>query len=205
MTDLRDLIDPDDLEPGEEARLRQAHDLLLQAGPPPELPPGLLGGPPRNEAQIVQFPMLPRRRAAATFLAAAGIAAVAFGAGFLTGNGSTKPEAFATEKVVLMHPVNQPATSSLAGQIKVAPEDSVGNWPLEVAVSGLPKQAPRGYYELWLTKDGKPFVPCGAFRVHGDTTTIRFTVPYNLSRYDGWVLTSVTPGAQDPGKVIMST
>jgi Anti-sigma-K factor rskA len=199
------LIDPDDLEPGEEERLQRAHDLLLQAGPPPELPPALLGAPRGNDAQIVQFPMLPRRRMAATFLAAAGVAAAAFGGGFLVGNAKSKPAAFATQKVVLMHAVERPASSRLAGQIKVAARDSVGNWPLEVAVSGLPQQSARGYYELWLTKKGKPFVPCGAFRVHGSTTTVRFTVPYKLTRYDGWVLTSVTRGSHDPGKVVLTT
>ena len=104
-----------------------------------------------------------------------------------------------------MHAVQSPSTSSLVGQIKVAARDSVGNWPLEVAVSGLPTQSARGYYELWLTRNGKPYLPCGAFRVHGKTTTVRFTVPYNLSRYDGWVLTAVTPTSHDPGQVVMTT
>ena len=39
MTEFDDLIDRDGLDVAEEARLRRVHDLLVQAGPPPELPP----------------------------------------------------------------------------------------------------------------------------------------------------------------------
>jgi len=90
--------------------------------------------------------------------------------------------------------------------LKLAGQDSVGNWPMEMAVTGLPKQAARGaYYELWLTKGGKPLVPCGTFRVHGKTTTVRFSVPYELSRYDGWIVTAVRPHEADPGRVVLTT
>ena len=67
MTDFRDLIDTDDLSLDEEERLRRTHELLLKVGPPAELPPALLRperAPTRHEAQIVQFPLRPRRRAA---------------------------------------------------------------------------------------------------------------------------------------------
>ncbi|MDX6505955.1 MAG: hypothetical protein QOG06_599, partial [Gaiellaceae bacterium] len=36
MTDFHDLIDTAGLAPQEEARLRHAHELLVQAGPPPD-------------------------------------------------------------------------------------------------------------------------------------------------------------------------
>ena len=61
--------------------------------------------------------------------------------------------------------------------------DDVGNWPMELEVTGLPKQTERAaYYELWLTKGHKPVEPCGAFRVNGDKTTVRFTIPYDASK-----------------------
>ena len=59
------------LEPDEEARLRRVHDLLVQAGPPPDLPPALERTPEAAEAEIVQFPLLPRRRWVAAALVAA--------------------------------------------------------------------------------------------------------------------------------------
>jgi hypothetical protein len=75
-----------------------------------------------------------------------------------------------------------------------------------VEVSGLPEQQNRNaYYELWLTKHGKPFVACGAFRVHGKTTRVRLTVPYSLRGYDGWVVTSQPPRDQGIGPVVLTT
>ena len=47
-----------DLPDGERARLRQAHDALLAAGPPPELPPTLAHAP--DPEPRVSF--LPQRR-----------------------------------------------------------------------------------------------------------------------------------------------
>ena len=45
MTNFDDLIDSDDLSPEEELRLRRVHELLLQAGPPADLPPALALAP----------------------------------------------------------------------------------------------------------------------------------------------------------------
>ena len=57
MTEFNDIIDTDGLDPDEEARLRRAHALLVQAGPPPDLPPALEAPPTQpNEAEIIQFP-----------------------------------------------------------------------------------------------------------------------------------------------------
>ena len=60
MSDFRDIVGTEGLEPDEEARLRRVHDLLVQAGPPPDLPPALERTPEAAEAEIVQFPLLPR-------------------------------------------------------------------------------------------------------------------------------------------------
>ena len=77
---------------------------------------------------------------------------------------------------------------------------------MEMTVTGLPEQPQRAaYYELWLTKNGKPTLPCGTFRVHGKTTTVRFTVPYSLKGVDGWVVTAHQPGEAEPGKVVLTT
>jgi hypothetical protein len=206
VTRLRDLVDADDLEPGEEARLGRAHEVVLRAEPPQELTPGLRGGPPQPAAlQVVEFPLLARRRVAVTFLAAAAALAAAFGGGFLLGNSKSRPASFASQTLVLMHAVAPTANAGIAARIIVAGADAVGNRPLEVSVTGLPGQPPGGYYELWLTRGGRPYLPCGAFRVHGEATTVRFTVPYSLDRYAGWVLTAVAPGGSEPGTIVMTT
>ena len=86
MSDFDDLVDADGLDPEEEARLRHVHELLVQAGPPPDLPPALEQAPDEQEAEIVQFPLLPRRRWAVAAVAAATLALLAFGGGYLTGH-----------------------------------------------------------------------------------------------------------------------
>ncbi len=201
MTDFRDLVDVEGMEPEEEARLRRVHELLLEAGPPAELPPALTtpGAPPHGE--IVPFPV--KRRPLALVLVAAAIAAAAFGGGYLAGH-SKKSASFTAARVVQMRPE---ATGGAGfAVLKVAAEDKGGNWPMEMTVRGLPAQRQRAaYYELWLTKDGTPTAPCGTFRVHGSATTVRLSVPYPLRRFDGWVVTRQTPGGREPGPVVLTT
>ncbi|HZQ16546.1 MAG TPA: hypothetical protein VFA82_07200 [Gaiellaceae bacterium] len=198
---FEDLVGGDDLTPEEEARLRRVHDLLVQAGPPPELPLGLErpGAAPEG-AEVLQFPL--RRRWAVTALAAAAGVAAAFGIGFLVGHAKTKPETFAAQRVVPMH-------GSKAGQLavlRIAARDAVGNWPMQIEVRGLPQQKARNAdYELWLTKNGRPVVSCGSFRVHADVTSVRLSVPYHFSEYDGWVVTAQSHGESTPGPVVLTT
>jgi hypothetical protein len=202
MTDFRDLVDVEGLEPDEEARLRRVHDLLLQAGPPAELPPALTtpGAPP--SAEIVPFPV--KRRPVALLVAAAAVAAAAFGGGYLAGHSkSSGPAQFASARIVQMRP--ERGGTALA-VLRVASPDASGNWPMEMTVRGLPQQSQRGaYYELWLTRHGRAAAPCGSFRVHGAATTVRLSVPYPLSRFDGWVVTAQAPGGREPGPVVLTT
>ena len=58
-----------DIEPGERARLERVHDLLVAAGPPPELP------------QTRPVALLPRRRRGAQLAIAAALAVAAFAMG----------------------------------------------------------------------------------------------------------------------------
>lgn len=204
MTDFKDLIDTEDLDPREEARLRRVHELLLQAGPPAELPPELAnpGEPP--SAEILQFPSLPKRRWGVIALVAAAIGFAAFGGGYLFGHSKAQPTAFGAKRVVEMHP-QQAGVAGLA-VLKVAAKDSVGNWPMELTVQGLPEQPQQAaYYELWITKNGKPTQVCGVFRVHGKTTTVRMSVPYSFKGVDGWVVTKHEPGQAEPGPVVLTT
>jgi|SRR5581483_404054 len=195
-----ELVGGDDLSPEEEARLRRVHELLVQAGPPPDLPPTLEHPQAPTEGEIIQFPLLPRRRFAVAAVAAALLVVVGFGGGYLVGHSKAKPAQFAARRVVAMH--GQTALAVL----KIAKADSGGNWPMELQVSGLASQRNRGdYYELWATKNGKITAPCGGFRVHGRTTSVRFTVPYRFENFDGWVVTVQPEGVRIPGRVVLST
>jgi hypothetical protein len=200
--DFDELVGGDDLDTSEAARLRHVHDLLVQAGPPPELPPSLLQPPgqqPRGEV-VHLFPRTAARRVRAYGLLAAAVAAALFGGGFLLGHSKAKPQTFATERVVPMH-----GAGGARGSIRVGGPDSVGNWPMLVSVSGLPEQTKGAYYELWLTRNGRAIAPCGGFRVHGGETTVRLSVPYRLRSFDGWIVTASRPGEPEPGRTVLST
>ena len=87
--DFHELVG-EDLPAKEAERLRHVHELLLEAGPLPELPPGLetpaVSAKERRapEGQGV-FQLLPRRRVGAALALAAAIALVAFFGGYLAG------------------------------------------------------------------------------------------------------------------------
>ncbi len=201
MSNFDDIVDRGGLSADEEARLRRVHDLLVQAGPPPDLPPGLERPPTAPaEAELVQFPLLPHRRWALAAVAAVALVVLAFGGGYLVGHAKTKPTSFATKRVVPMHGGNALAL------LRVAPKDSAGNWPMELEINNLPTQNdPRAYYELWLTRNGKPVARCGTFRVNPRTTTVRLSVPYDFKRFSGWVVTRQGVNDRGPGPVVLST
>lgn len=196
-----DLIETGDLSPEEEARLRHVHELLVAAGPPPELPADMTVPADPDRAQPPEVPVLFRRRRAAGAVLLLAAALAAFAGGYAFGHSKSSGSSFVSLRNVPMH-----GTPGSYAMIHIAKTDSAGNWPMLVEVSGLPEQQNRkAYYELWLTKHGKPMVACGAFRVHGKTTRVRMTVPYTLRGYDGWVVTAQPAGDERVGRVVLRT
>jgi hypothetical protein len=197
---FRDLIG-DDLTREEAARLERVHALLVEAGPPPELPPDLADAPRPGEERVVPF--LPKRRRGFSIALAATIGLLAFSLGTLWGREDAD---FDSTRVVQMHGVGE-GRNALAS-IEIGDEDAAGNWPMLVKVRGLaPIRKRGGYYELLLTKDGKPVYSCGAFDVRADEPTeFRVTVPYSLdntSWYDGWIVVRVEKRRR--GDTLMTT
>ncbi|HET9674619.1 MAG TPA: hypothetical protein VFP31_07375, partial [Gaiellaceae bacterium] len=162
-----------DVPADERERLRRAHDLLVSAGPPPELPEGMASPPVRG---------FPRRRVAALLIAAA-IGVTAFAAGWLLhGDGDFDVRA----SVPMRATANAPGAAAL---IELGYGDDDGNWPMVVKVSGLDPLPKGGYYELLLTKEGKPVAVCGSFKVKSEgQTEVRLGASYDLRRFDGWVV-----------------
>ncbi len=183
--DFRDLVG-EDLTPEERDRLEHVHELLIAAGPPPELPPALA----EPSTELDDPTGLPRRRTGAVLALAAALALVAFLGGFIAGH--TNGNSFDSVKAVPMHGVG--AAQAASGTIDIGQLDSQGNWPLQVKVSHLPTPPRNGYYEMFLTRHGKIAATCGTFNVHGSTATVRLNAPYNLGRFDGWVVTMERPG-----------
>jgi hypothetical protein len=178
--DLRDLVG-DDVPPDELERLGRVHDLLVRAGPPPELP-GELADAPQPDAPVA---LLPRRHWRTLAALAAALALAAFGAGWLAASaGDSDDEAFpAIDFRVPM--AGTPAAPHAVASIAVAERDEAGNWPLAMTIRGLPDDQS---YELWLTKKGKLAALCGPFRTDGDSVAY-LNAPYRLRQYDGWVVT----------------
>jgi hypothetical protein len=178
----------DVLEPGERARLRRTHALLVTAGPPPELPPTLRappGSPPA--AEVVEFPRgFPGRRWAAYGIAAAALAIAAFGGGYLVAHEGTQ-EAFAVDFVLPMR--GTAAAPQAHASLEVGVIDDAGNWPMRMTLRGLPERPNRGRYELSLTQKGRIAASCGVFTVHGQKTVVFLNAPYRLRQYDDWVVT----------------
>jgi len=188
-----------DVPAAERERLRRAHDLLVAAGPPAELPPEL-EHPVKPPPEIV-IPYFPKRRYAAAAILAAALAAAAFGGGYLFGHSTNS--GFSAAFKVRMH--GTAATPDALAAIQVGKRDADGNWPMLVKVSNLPRLPAHGYYTLWLSRNGKPTAPCGTFRAHGATTGVTFTVAYTLKRFTGWVVTKQSPGHREPGPVVLTT
>src|SRR5581483_9822941 len=82
--DFHELVG-DEGTPEELAKLRRAHDLLIAAGPPPELSPRLAEPPQTHERE--RFGWWHARRNQIAFGLAAAVAAAAFGVGYLVGTG----------------------------------------------------------------------------------------------------------------------
>jgi len=191
-----DLVD-DDLPRAERERLERVHDLLVTAGPPPELTPELAAGP--TLSMTLAQRRFGRQRRVALLAAAIALLAVAFIAGYTAGNhgGSSAGHA-------LKLAGTKAAPGALASLV-IKDADAAGNWPMQLSVTGLPRLPKHGYYEVFLTRHGKPFAPCGVFLVKSKdaATSVTLNAPYHLEKGDNWVVTRQLPGEHDPGAVVL--
>ena len=198
---LDDLIGTD-TTPAERQRLQHVHELILEAGPPPELTPELEAGP------TLAMSTGKRRRAAKPramlLLAAALMVALVFFAGYAVGNGRTGKSA---------HPVIAQALKGTSrvpqaqGSLEVWRSRDGKNWPMTLSVVGLPKLPAHNYYEVYLFRGGKIQGSCGTFRI-GDSrsagaVTVTLTSPYPLKKGDAWVVTRPGPGGVEPGQIVL--
>jgi hypothetical protein len=195
--DFRELVG-EDLPEEERARLERVHDLLVAAGPPPELPPSL--AEPTTEAPGVVVPFLPRRRIGAAIGLAAAVGLVAFVGGFIAGHTG---EQFRKTFERPMHGTTLAPQASAT--IEIGKLDESGNWPLKLDVRGL-KPLPKGsFYEMYLSKKGRPAATCGTFTISRSTLSVRLNAPYSLRRYDGWIVTRETEAGGGSHPIVLRT
>jgi hypothetical protein len=180
-----------DVPAEERERLRRAHELLVEAGPPPELSPELEAVPWPEDALA---PLRGRggrtRKQRRPLLLAAALATAAV-VGFLLGQATSSSNSIQTRETVRLHGTGL-ARGALA-TLKLGKPDTAGNWPMVLHVAGLPKLARGGYYTLYLTKNHKPLVSCGTINVAG-ATSVRLSAAYALEAFDknGWVIVRQT-------------
>jgi hypothetical protein len=191
----------EDVPAEERARLRRAHDLLVAAGPVPELPPGLEEpsiGVQRERQHEGAFQLLPRRRVGAALALAAAIALIAFLAGYIAG---FQRDGFSAQYSVHMHGATGVAATA---DIKIGTRDSHGNLPLRLEVRNLPALK-RGYYEMYLTH-GRHRWTCGTLQGGGSSTVkVKLSVPYEIQNGDGWIVVKHVPGRPEPAPTVLTT
>lgn len=196
-SDFDDLVGGD-VEGGERDRLRRVHDLLVTAGPPPELPPQLESGP--TLGMTLGRPRRRARRRVALLAAAISLLAIVFVLGYLAGNRGGGLAHATTLRLT----GTKMAPDALAS-LRIMPADGSGNWPMKLAATGLPKLGHEGYYEVFLMRDGKISTPCGTFVAKGPGSAVDVTLNsrYSLAPHDTWVVTMQKPGAPGPGPVVL--
>ena len=183
----------------ERARLLRAHRLLVEAGPPPELSPELDSVPWPDDSQM---PLLKPKQRRPLLLAAA--VATAIGIGFVLGQ-STGPSSSSMQTVRVVKLAGTNLDSNARGTLELGKADADGNWPMVLRARGLQELPEGGYYDLYLTKGGKPVVLCGTFNVKGREIVIHFSAAYELDHFDedGWVITRQLPGNHKPTEVVL--
>jgi hypothetical protein len=194
-----------DVPPEERERLKAVHELLVRAGPPPELSPEIELQPDVTRAtRVGRTPGRGRRVYRRSLVLAAAALAVAgvFLGGYIAGNNHGGPKAAG---VVEMK--GTAAAPNALASLLVEPRDPGGNWTMRFTVEGLPKLPRGGYYVLFLTKNGKPAAPCGGFvTTSKGATVVWMNAPYDFRRFDrgGWVVTKQLPGHfKHAGPVVM--
>lgn len=183
--DFDDLVG-DELDASERKRLERVHELLIAAGPPPDLSTDL-DAPPR----AASVHPLPRRRLRLVAIAAA-FGVFVFATGFLASN---RVDEYGTFDVVTMSGTD--AAEGASARIEIFDRDAAGNWPMEIDVTGLPPSEDGRRYELWLTQEGQPAELCGTFLADLDgTTVVPMNAPWRFDEFDGWVV--VEQGSKTP-------
>jgi hypothetical protein len=189
-----------DVPDEERQRLQRAHELLVQAGPPPELSPELDSVPWPEESQR---PWRKHGRRRSPLLLAAAIAVAAL-IGFVLGQ-SRGPSSTSFNSVGVVKLAGTSLDRDAAGTLALGKKDSYGNWSMLLHATGLRQLPEGGYYDLYLTKGREPVVLCGSFNVSGGEVIVKFSAAYDLSHFDrnGWVITRQLPGNHKPTDIVL--
>ncbi len=184
----------------ERERLQHVHELLLEAGPPPEVSPELEQGP--NLKMTVGKRRGVVKQRALLLLAASLALLLIFLGGYAVGNGGGSNKS--TTAVTLQLAGTSAAPRGARASLEVWHRKD-GNWPMTLTAVGLRKLPPHNYYEVYLIRDGQLSGSCGTFRVThtGRPVTVSLNSPYTLDKGDSWVVTRPGAGGVEPGKTVL--
>ena len=189
----------EDLDGAERERLRRVHELLIEAGPPPEIAPEL-----ELPTLAMTLDRKPRRGTRRIALLAAAVAALvaAFVVGYAVGNGNDG----GLSSGQTMQLVGTKAAPDALASLRLEPVDTSGNFPMQLAATGLPELPRRGYYTVWLMRGPKALGPCGTFKVASKDSgvTISLNAPYPLKDGDWWAVTRQNPGQHEFGTIVLT-
>jgi hypothetical protein len=195
----------EELPPAERDRLRGVHDLLVAAGPPPEFGPELEAVPwPEEALAPLGLMRRARTRKRSPFLLAAAIVTVAVAA-FLIGQATAPKSADTIDAQRVVKLQGTALDNDALATLELGNRDRHGNWPMVLRVTGLRPLQDGGYYDLYLTRKGKPIALCGSFNVGRGEVTVRFTAAYALEHFDrnGWVVTRQIPPNHKPTDIVL--
>jgi hypothetical protein len=195
-----EIVENDDTE---RERLRRVHDMLVAAGPPAELTPELAAGPTlqmtlgrfRNSTSVPRH----QQRRIALLAAAFVVLALAFLGGYLSGHTADAAQGH------LLRLAGTAAAPKAEASLRVDDADGQGNYPMDLAAVGLPKLGAKGYYEVFLVRNGKVVGPCGAFLVKrsGTPVSVKLSAPYRVQGGDNWIVTKQRWGDRSTGPVVL--
>jgi len=124
--DFDRLVDLTDVSPEDEARLRRVHSMLVESGPPQELPAAIGRAPAIPAGKVVALSNR-RRRPVATLLIAAAVAAACFGGGYVLANQAHSSKgAIHVVQVRTQGPDHGDHSCSLLGAVRAIRETGVG-------------------------------------------------------------------------------
>ena len=154
----------------------------------------LLLGPVKSGAADAEGPVVAGRFGLLWVTAATLLAAVVAAATILVGIGYVLGAGGGSEAPVQR--ITMSGAGGAAASIALLARDEAGNWPMTLEVTGL-APLPRGEtYTLWLTRGDELAESCGTFAVASGTTTVPLNAPYQLKKFDGWVV--VRSGTERP-------
>jgi hypothetical protein len=178
------------------ARLRNVHELLLEAGPPPELNPEMEAGPTLAMTMSRARAYSRRRRSFILTGIAAALVATVIGLGAVSrGHGHTYPS-FSLHGTVF--------APYASGTLYILQAKS-STPRMKIEVKGLaPLKKP---YVVYLVRNGRPIAQCGTFTVANANreVTALLRSPYPIEGTDKWIVTGPSIGRRVGPTVLRPT